>query len=716
MEEKKGLLKEEDLVILRSFDEGAGGYFYYMLEYLENFIETGVREERFTEQEAHEDLEIALWYAFACNNIDDYEHYYMATQWMPDSEKNAAGCGAWYYRYSAALMYCGKLEAALEYAECGVQEEPDYPWGWLQAGKLRSHFGNKQGALEAVRRGLELEPGDYEFLTLQKEIMEERSIEEMEFHYVDPSCDKELQDGMNEEVLGKCRAIAGIVCSEERLKQVKEIFHPISWAADCPYCSGYCIVQGGRIELVFRMNEAALSKMNIEWLEEQKKMLDTEVCLTRTDDDGNTCSLEAVQIDRDYSVTLTYRNAEDDTEILISSRSEIDRQSLEESGEEEPLNMDNALDYVIRHSLHGNLGTEDVVEGDSIYCPAWQMVIRPQIEQLTNAGAVLSFYLSSPEWGKELYECAVGMGKSAREAIGMACGSFLFSFMQGIVKMEQKAESETMETSFAGKAHRWKVYLSDVVGMGEAPKLDSPNVYWAALKESIIKRLGNQKLCYVKIYGAKSFGEVTGECRIDDIKSEELSALVARMVEKWDVEQFASHKMFFFIRQEDETTLPDHYLGIDGFERLKENVKIAAKLFHSCETREQYEELSDRLEQEMEDRTLAAECYAFLPEICAENAFNGLSYPETVEIQVGRQTPVTCYKNQLADYWRIHNALFSLFEEGEFGEEANQIYQKCISVSSIYNLVKQMKEKGVDLEEGRLTTLLFQVAAGFEIR
>lgn len=255
--ENKSLLKEEDLIILRSFAEGSRGYFYHMLEYLEKFIENGVREGRFTEQEAHEDLEIALWYAFACNNIDDYEHYYMATQWMPDSEKNASGCGTWYYRYSAALMYCGKLEAALEYAESGVQEEPDYPWGWLQAGKLRSHFGDKEGALEAVRRGLELEPGDYEFLTLQKEIMEERSLEEMEFHYIDPSCDRELQDGTNEEVLGKCRAIAGIVCNEERLWQVKEIFHPVSWAADCPYCSGYCMVQGSRIELVFRMNEAA---------------------------------------------------------------------------------------------------------------------------------------------------------------------------------------------------------------------------------------------------------------------------------------------------------------------------------------------------------------------------------------------------------------------------------------------------------------------------
>ena len=67
-------------------------------------------------------------------------------------------------------MYCGQLEEALNYAEKGSQEDPDYPWIWLQLGKLRSHFGDKAGALEAVARGLALEPGDYEFLTLKKEI------------------------------------------------------------------------------------------------------------------------------------------------------------------------------------------------------------------------------------------------------------------------------------------------------------------------------------------------------------------------------------------------------------------------------------------------------------------------------------------------------------------------------------------------------------------
>ena len=104
-EETGSLLSAEDIETLGSFDEGVSGYFWRMLQWLEDFIKNGVEEGRFTEKQAHQDLQIALWYAFACNNLDDYIHYYQAAEWMKDSAKNAAGCATWYYRYSVALMY-----------------------------------------------------------------------------------------------------------------------------------------------------------------------------------------------------------------------------------------------------------------------------------------------------------------------------------------------------------------------------------------------------------------------------------------------------------------------------------------------------------------------------------------------------------------------------------------------------------------------------------
>ena len=36
-----------------------------MIDYLDKFVEQGIKEGRFTEQQAAEDLELSLWYGFA---------------------------------------------------------------------------------------------------------------------------------------------------------------------------------------------------------------------------------------------------------------------------------------------------------------------------------------------------------------------------------------------------------------------------------------------------------------------------------------------------------------------------------------------------------------------------------------------------------------------------------------------------------------------------
>ena len=145
---------------------------------------------------------------------------------MKASEKRAAGCATWYYRYSVALMYCGRLEEALNYAEKGAKEESDYPWIWLQVGKLRAHFGDKAGALGAVKQGLKLEPGDYEFLTLKREIEQGVPLEQMEYHWISPNADQTLQQGLDADADDKQRSISCIRISADGLERFWSVFRP----------------------------------------------------------------------------------------------------------------------------------------------------------------------------------------------------------------------------------------------------------------------------------------------------------------------------------------------------------------------------------------------------------------------------------------------------------------------------------------------------------
>ena len=317
--ETGSLLSAQDIETLESFDNGVSGYFGKMLQWLKDFIKEGVEKEKFTEKQARQDLQIALWYSFACINLNDYIYYYRAVEWMKDSEKNADGCGTWHYRYSVALMYCGRLEEALEYAETGAQEDPDYPWIWLQVGKLRAHFGNKAGALDAVKQGLTLEPGDYEFLTLKKEIEAGEPLERMEYHWINPDADQVLQQGLDKDADDKQRSISCITVDQEGLERFWMIFgpKPEQYTPNAPFTQFPYMVNGHTVDLVFQMNEGGISKLHEDWLERLKGQLLDGRWLERNHPDGRAARLDAALVGLDYRIGLLYKLTETDEYFQI---------------------------------------------------------------------------------------------------------------------------------------------------------------------------------------------------------------------------------------------------------------------------------------------------------------------------------------------------------------------------------------------------------------
>ncbi len=368
----------------------------------------------------------------------------------------------------------------------------------------------------------------------------------------------------------------------------------------------------------------------------------------------------------------------------------------------------------VLENLHNCLGVKNIVRDDRIVCPEWNLTIRPEIEQNDGQTIIVNFYISSLDWNEELFECC------AAGNIGMAVGSFLFAFWDGIRKMMSGEEPLSFETEFAGKTHKWDTYISQIVGLGEqVGNFDisaNHNFYFDLLSEHIKKRCGNQDICYVKVYAAKIRDDVTGEVRINDIKSEELSAIVADAVKDWKVEQFASHKQFFFMRQDKSTLLPYPYSGDEGYILFKSKIKRAAELFHGCPDGEYPDIFREKLKKELGDPTLAEECYSFLPEICAENAFSDLSFAENVDIMIGDNPGISVYKHQLADYYPMMKVIFSLFGEGVFGKETNNIYREYIGCSAIYSVVQQIQEKGSQLKDCSLTALLFSMSDDFQLR
>lgn len=308
------ILTDEDIGILESYESDDGtAYFYKMLEYLDNVIEDKVQELGLTEDQIKEDLELSLRYSYALINLDSYICYYQAVDFMKHAENNAKGSAVWYYRYSVAHTYLGKLKEALYYAEKGASEDPSYPWVWLQVAKLRSHFNDKAGAINAVQKGLELVPGDYEFLTLLTEIKERRSLEEMEYHWINPDNDKVLQDGLDPSSEEKLQAISCIREDKQGLKRFEEIFSLQLEDAkeDGP---ALCFEIDDELSIYFVMNKAGLSHLNENWLKHEKKILsDPSLREKIFGEEEEKAKLTLIQIFLDCRTKLIYYNEDNDT-------------------------------------------------------------------------------------------------------------------------------------------------------------------------------------------------------------------------------------------------------------------------------------------------------------------------------------------------------------------------------------------------------------------
>ena len=328
------LLPEE--VCEEAMRAGQEGYFHRMRDIIMRHLSEGVQRGWFTQERAETDLETALLIDYDNGNIDEYLYYYDSVQRLRPLEEAAKGCGTWYYRYSVALMRVGQPEMAWHYAEQGAKEEPDYPWTWLQVAKLRSHFGLRQSALEAVEHGLRLEPGDYEFMVLKEEVERGATIEEMENHYIREEDDRLLREGKldEEEMRMKLEASDTIVCHKDKLAAIKEMLRPRDWVADAPFCVCKIRYERKSVECVFEMNEAALSKMDIKWLTRlftSLGMLDAlaEKWLRERFnpvEEGRALSLKKIFVSRSYAFAFVY---DDETSVQFTRQMQVDEMAAD---------------------------------------------------------------------------------------------------------------------------------------------------------------------------------------------------------------------------------------------------------------------------------------------------------------------------------------------------------------------------------------------------
>lgn len=399
--------------------------------------------------------------------------------------------------------------------------------------------------------------------------------------------------------------------------------------------------------------------------------------------------------------------------MLRSCDVNMEKQALAKAyGDGSDLDEEKTLEFVLKCHLHNSFEVPDQLEEDHIFIPAWNIRIYPEISDLQAGSVAVTFQVECPDWDRDIVEISAAKGKNPSMALGVACSSFLLALMNGVSMMAKKQNGLSVESEFAGKKHRWSVYRGNLLAGGDAQKNHNFNLYWDALKDELIKRLGNQKLSYVRVYASRSGEQVKAECRINEVLIPSLSNIVANLAKEWDCEGYGVHRQFFFFAQDEATYEPYPY----DQEQLEELTQKTVRLYNSIHSQEDLAAFPGRLLALCNnDMVMARELQLYIPMVSAENAFPNLLYPETLTFDFGDHKE-TAYRSQLASFHSIQKALFWSLKHQVYGEETEKMYRTLVAASPLFHMIQQQTKAGNPVKDGMGVSLNITVDDHFRLR
>ena len=147
---------------------------------------------------------------------------------------------------------------------------------------MRSHFGDKSGALKAVAHGRpHLQPNDYEVPDFEKRNCRRSISGTNGDHWINRDADQTLQQGLDEDADDNTfhflynRQFRRTGSFLGYLGPKPEIYTPNAPFTQFPYT-----VNGHVIDLIFQMNEGGMSN-RIDWLKRLRDTLQNELWLER---------------------------------------------------------------------------------------------------------------------------------------------------------------------------------------------------------------------------------------------------------------------------------------------------------------------------------------------------------------------------------------------------------------------------------------------------
>lgn len=368
------------------------------------------------------------------------------------------------------------------------------------------------------------------------------------------------------------------------------------------------------------------------------------------------------------------------------------------------------LDLTLALICNG-IAEECVIEDGCVKIPSLKATVKAKVMGIKHnkkegiCYADIMYSISHESFDEEVLEELTGFGKSLKGAVAVSVYNFVSITFCGFRKAVTGKYMTHLETTFQSKQHKWHVsdscakMLND--GSDDPENADCYGYFevWEAIKKVLPKYLGNKKYYWINIYGAKSEnGSVVAKVTINNRTCKELSNLFAEAVGDFEDEKFSSIKRFYYITQDESTYKPYPY----SRKEIEESTIKVLRILEDCVKKEQFLEYHKRVKEAISDKYLAIEFLAFIPEICAINAYTDVGFAEYIGIRRDGVSDMELVNiSQFTNYYWIERALLSALQTGKMSSD---LYNTCISISTTYRAVVNLRKenKNADLTQEEL--------------
>ena len=351
-----------------------------------------------------------------------------------------------------------------------------------------------------------------------------------------------------------------------------------------------------------------------------------------------------------------------------------------------------------------------VIDGDSVKLQNLFIKLSPGIYEQKGSMVTMGYFLSSPVWGSTIVDTSASAGSTDKEAVDMNLFGLKLGLMDSVIKSCADSEPRELTSEYLGKKHRWKAYTGNIVAVG--PRIEMAfDKYWQMTKDKIATHIGNQKMCAVKIFLSNNGeGKCFAECRINNIPVGEIGEELLKEAKSWKTDSFISHKQYFILRQDKETT--EKYPVTE--QKIFDMTRRVLRLYEECNEKEEFDKFAPGFDKIVKDKNTAAEIIKFIPELCAEHNFRTIKYPDTIALKSGDKE-ITVYKTQLFSYSAISNSLFSTLD-GKILNNTEKIYDSFVRQSSLFNAIAEQQKKGEKGIPTSVNTILYNMPENYEVR